>query len=83
MYGTLYTKPSPTKGESGSSKALGLTKMAKAISWFSADVPSTRGGPCGRVSQSRTLSSEVDRRVNSSTGKVKPRALKKEPESLV
>ena len=83
MYSALYMKPSPTKGESGSSKASGLTKMAKAVSWFSADVPSTRRGPCGRVSQSRTLSSEVDRRVSSSMGRVKPRAPKKEPESLV
>ena len=83
MYGTLYTRPRPTKGESGSSKASGLTKMANDISWFSANVPSTRRGPCGRVSQSRTLLSEVDRRVNSSMGKVKPRAPKKEPESLV
>ena len=83
MYPALYMKPSPTKGKSGSSKASGLTKMAKAISWFLADVPSTRQGPCGRVSQSRTLSSEVDRRVNSSMSKVKPRASKKEPKSLV
>ena len=42
MYGALYTKPNPTKGDSGSSKASGLTNMAKAIKRFSADVPSTR-----------------------------------------
>ena len=42
MYGALYMKPSPTRGVSGSSKASGLTKMAKAVSWSSADVPSTR-----------------------------------------
>ena len=42
MYGTLYMKPSPTRGVSGSSKASGLTKMAKAVSWSSADVLSTR-----------------------------------------
>ena len=83
MYSTLYKKPRPTKGESGSSKASGLTKMAKAISLFSADVPSTREGLCGRVSQSRILVREVDQRVSSSTGRVKPKAPKKEPESLV
>ena len=51
--------------------------MAKTISLFSVDIPSTREGPWGRVSQSRTVVREVDQRVSSSTGRVKPKALKK------
>ena len=42
MYGALYMRPNPTKGESGLSRALGGIKMAKAIKRFSVDIPSNR-----------------------------------------
>ena len=42
MYGALYMRPNPTKGESGSSRASGVIRMAKAIKRFLVDVLSTR-----------------------------------------
>ena len=76
-------KPNPTMGESGSYKALGVIRMAKAVKGSLVNVPSTKWGPCGWLSQSRTLAKEAVFRVSSSTGTVKPKAPKKEHESLV
>ena len=57
--------------------------MARAVNESGVDVPSTKWGPFGWVSQSRMLALEAVLRVSSSTGTVKPKALKKEPESSV
>ena len=57
--------------------------MAKAVKESGVDIPSTKWGPFGWVSQLRTLAIEAVLRVSSSTGTVKPKAPKKEPESLV
>ena len=56
--------------------------MARAVNESWANVPSTKWGPFGWVSQSRTLVLEAILRVSSSTGTVKPKAPKKEPESV-
>ena len=40
-------RPNPTTGESGSYRALGVIRMAKAVDEFSVDEPSTKWGPCG------------------------------------
>ena len=77
MYGALYTKPSPTLGQSESYKASGVTKMAKAVNESRMGTASTRLGPFDMVSQSRTLSLEAVLSVSSSTGTVKPKAPKK------
>ena len=55
--------------------------MAKAVKESGVDVPSTKWGPFGWVSQLRMLAIEAVLRVSSSTGTVKPKAPKKEPES--
>ena len=39
--------PNPTMGESGSYRASGVIRMAKAVKGFSVDGPSTKSGPCG------------------------------------
>ena len=83
MYGALYTKPNPTLGESGSYRASGVTKMARAVNESGMGVASTRLGPFDMVSQSRMLSFEAVLSISSSTGTVKPKAPKKEPESSV
>ena len=57
--------------------------MARAVNESGVDIPSTKWGPFGWVSQLRTLALEAVLRVSSSTGTVKPKAPKKEPESSV
>ena len=57
--------------------------MARAVKESGVDVPSTKWGPFGWVSQLRMLAIEAVLRVSSSTGTVKPKAPKKEPESSV
>ena len=83
MYGALYTKPNLTLGESGSYSASGVTKMARAVNESWVDATSTKWGPFGLVSQLRMLALEAILRVSSSTGIVKPKAPKKEPELSV
>ena len=57
--------------------------MARAVKESGVNVSSTKWGPFGWVSQLRMLASEAVLRVSSSTGMVKPKAPKKEPESSV
>ena len=57
--------------------------MARAVKESRVDVPYTKWGPFGWFSQLRTLAIEAILRVSSSTGMVKPKAPKKEPESYV
>ena len=57
--------------------------MARAVNESGVNVPSTKWGPFGWVSQLRTLALKAVLRVSSSTGTVKPKAPKKEPKSSV
>ena len=57
--------------------------MAKAVCDSLAETASTRCGPVSLVSHVRRLPAGAILKASCSTGEAKPKALKKEPESLV